>query len=255
MKSLEKNIMANTQNFKLPVVILAGGKGSRILEYTKAIPKPLIKVNKVPILIRIIEHYISYGFKDFVIATGYLHNVIEKYFSKKFKKNNYQYIYSQDVRVKLVFTGLKTMTGGRVLRLEKYLTKKNNLFCLTYGDGVSNINLHKLVNFHIRHKKIATLTSVRPPARFGYVKIKKDQVLTFGEKKSVDSGWINGGFFIFNNKIFKFIKNDSIFLEKEPLENLASRKELMAFKHFGFWQCMDTLRDKVFLDEHYKKNK
>lgn len=247
--------MANIQNFKLPVVILAGGKGSRILEYTKVIPKPLISVNKVPILIRIIEHYISYGFKDFVIATGYLHNVIENYFSKKYKKKNHQYIYSDDVRVNLVFTGLKTMTGGRVLRLEKYITKINNLFCLTYGDGVADVNLDKLVNFHLRHKKIATLTSVRPPARFGYLKIKKDQVLTFGEKKSVDAGWINGGFFIFNIKIFKLIKNDLTFLEKEPLENLALKKELKAFKHFGFWQCMDTLRDKVFLDEYYKKNK
>ena len=246
--------MTNIQNFKLPVVILAGGKGSRILEYTKAIPKPLIRVNKIPILIRIIEHYISYGFKDFIIATGHLHKVIENYFSKKFKKKNYQYVYSDDVKVKLVFTGLNTMTGGRVLRLKKLITKKSNMFCLTYGDGVSDIHLNKLVNFHFTHKKIATLTTVRPPARFGYLKIKKDQVLTFGEKKSVDAGWINGGFFIFSNKIFKFIKNDLTFLEKEPLESLALKKELKAFKHFGFWQCMDTLRDKVFLDEYYKKN-
>ena len=135
----------NSQNSKLPVVILAGGKGSRIIEYTKAIPKPLINVNRVPILIRIINHYISYGFEDFIIATGYLHNVIDKYFHKKFKKKEDEYIYNQNVKVKLVFTGLNTMTGGRVLRLKKYLKKKNTQFCLTYGDGLSDINLSKLL--------------------------------------------------------------------------------------------------------------
>ena len=208
---------ANSQNSKLPVVILAGGKGSRIIEYTKVIPKPLIKVSRVPILIRIIEHYISYGFEDFIIATGYLHNVINKYFYKKFKKKGNEYIYNQNVKVKLVFTGLNTMTGGRVLRLKKYLTKKNTQFCLTYGDGLSDINLSKLFIFHKKHKKIATLTTVRPPARFGYLKLKKDQVLKFGEKKNVDAGWINGGFFIFNEKIFNYIDNDTTFLEREPL--------------------------------------
>lgn len=246
---------ANSQNSKLPVVILAGGKGSRIIEYTKVIPKPLIKVSRVPILIRIIEHYISYGFEDFIIATGYLHNVINKYFYKKFKKKGNEYIYNQNVKVKLVFTGLNTMTGGRVLRLKKYLTKKNTQFCLTYGDGLSDINLSKLFIFHKKHKKIATLTTVRPPARFGYLKLKKDQVLKFGEKKNVDAGWINGGFFIFNEKIFNYIDNDTTFLEREPLENLATNKQLRAFKHYGFWQCMDTLRDKLYLDEYFKKNK
>ena len=254
-KYLEKNIMKNILNSNIPVVILAGGRGSRILEYTRAMPKPLIRINRKPIIIRIIDHYISFGFKNFIIATGYLNNVIEDFFSKNYKRKKNEYLYSNDCKIKLVFTGLDTMTGGRVLRLKSILNKKSQNFCLTYGDGVSNVDLNKLINFHNLHKKIATVTTVRPPARFGYMKIKNDQVLKFGEKKNVDAGWINGGFFIFNNKIFKFIKNDSTFLEREPLENLAFKRELKAYKHFGFWQCMDTLRDKVFLDEHYKKNK
>ncbi len=254
-RCLKKIIMQNFQNSKIPVVILAGGKGSRIIEYTKAIPKPLIRVNRVPILIRIINHYISYGFEDFIIATGYLHNVIDKYFYNNYKKKNNEYSYNQNVKVKLVFTGLKTMTGGRVLRLKKYLLKKNKKFCLTYGDGLSDINLSKLLIFHKKHKKIATLTTVRPPARFGYLKLKKDQVLQFGEKKNVDAGWINGGFFIFNEKIFNYIYNDNTYLERDPLENLATNKQLKAFKHYGFWQCMDTLRDKLYLDDYFKKNK
>ena len=158
-------------------------------------------------------------------------------------------------KITMVDTGINTMTGGRVLRLKKYLTKKNTQFCLTYGDGLSDINLSKLFIFHKKHKKIATLTTVRPPARFGYLKLKKDQVLKFGEKKNVDAGWINGGFFIFNEKIFNYIDNDTTFLEREPLENLATNKQLRAFKHYGFWQCMDTLRDKLYLDEYFKKNK
>ena len=245
----------SSQNSKLPVIILAGGKGSRIIEYTKTVPKPLVKINRVPILIRIINHYISHGFKDFIVATGYLHHVIYKYFYKNFKKKNNEYIYNKNIKIKLVFTGLNTMTGGRVLRLKKYIIKKNKQFCLTYGDGLSDINLSKLVNFHKKHKKIATLTTVRPPARFGYLKLKNNQVLEFGEKKNVDAGWINGGFFIFDEKIFNYIKNDITFLEKEPLENLASDRQLRAFKHYGFWQCMDTLRDKIYLDEYFKKNK
>ena len=245
----------SSQNSKLPVIILAGGKGSRIIEYTKTVPKPLVKINRVPILIRIINHYISHGFKDFIVATGYLHHVIDKYFYKNFKKKNNEYIYNKNIKIKLVFTGLNTMTGGRVLRLKKYIIKKNKQFCLTYGDGLSDINLSKLVIFHKKHKKIATLTTVRPPARFGYLKLKNNQVLEFGEKKNVDAGWINGGFFIFDEKIFNYIKNDITFLEKEPLENLASDRQLRAFKHYGFWQCMDTLRDKIYLDEYFKKNK
>ena len=248
-------MMKIIKNSDIPVVILAGGKGSRILEYTKTIPKPLIRVNKVPILIRIMDQYISYGFKEIIVATGYLNNVIHDYFSKKYKKKSNYYEYSKDVKVKLIFTGLNTMTGGRILRLKKQLIRKNKIFCLTYGDGLSDINLQKLISFHLKHKKIASLTSVRPPARFGYLKLKQHHVLKFGEKKNVDAGWINGGFFVFNTKIFKYIDNNLTYLEREPLENLAFDRQLMAYKHNGFWQCMDTLRDKIFLDEYFKKKK
>ncbi len=247
--------MANIQISNLPVVILAGGKGSRIVEYTKAIPKPLIRVNRKPILVRIIDQYLSHGFKDFIIATGYLHNVIYEYFSNKYKKKNNVFILSENARLKLVFTGLNTMTGGRILKLKPLLNIKNKFFCLTYGDGLSDVNLKRLVNFHFDHNKIATVTTVRPPARFGYMHIKNNQVLKFGEKKNVDAGWINGGFFVFNSRIFKYIEGPSTFLEKEPLENLASDGELKAFKHNGFWQCMDTLRDKIYLDEYFKNKK
>ena len=246
--------MSIIPNSKIPVVILAGGKGSNS-EYTRTMPKPLIRINRVPILIRIIDQYISYGFKDFIIATGYLHNVINNYFLKKFKRQGNIFKYNDDVNVKLIFTGLNTMTGGRILRLKKYIYKKNRLFCVTYGDGVSNINFQKLVDFHLNHKKTATLTTVRPPARFGYLKLKQNQVLKFGEKKNVDAGWINGGFFIFNRDIFNYIDNYLTFLEREPLEELALKKQLMAYRHYGFWQCMDTLRDKIFLDEYFKKKK
>ena len=247
--------MKTIKNSNIPVVILAGGKGSRILEYTKTTPKPLIRVNKVPILIRIIDHYISYGFKEILVATGYLNNVVNDYFTKNYKKKHNYYEYDKDVKIKLIFTGFNTMTGGRILKLKKELIKKTKIFCLTYGDGVSDLNFQKLINFHLSHKKIATLTSVRPPARFGYLKLKQNHVLKFGEKKNVDAGWINGGFFVFQTKIFKYIDNNLTYLEREPLENLAFDRELMAYKHNGFWQCMDTLRDKIFLDEYFKKKK
>lgn len=245
--------MKTIKNSEIPVVILAGGKGSRILEYTKTIPKPLVRVNRVPILIRIIDQYVSYGFEEIIVATGYLNGVIHDYFSKKYEKTTNHYKYNNKAKVKLIYTGLKTMTGGRILKLKNKHLNKAKIFCLTYGDGLSDINLQKLINFHLSHKKIATLTSVRPPARFGYLKLKENHVLKFGEKKNVDVGWINGGFFVFQNKIFKYIKNNLTYLEREPLENLALDKQLMAYKHNGFWQCMDTLRDKIFLDEYFKK--
>ena len=254
-KLYKRNMMKPLQYSNIPVVILAGGKGSRILEYTKTIPKPLIRVNRVPILIRIIDQYISYGFKEILVATGYLNNVIHDYFSKNYKKNRNYYEYKKDAKVKLIFTGLNTMTGGRILRLKKQLISKTKIFCLTYGDGVSDINFQKLISFHLSHKRIATLTSVRPPARFGYLKLKQNNVIKFGEKKNVDVGWINGGFFVFHTNVFKYIDHNLTFLEKEPLENLAFDKQLMAYKHNGFWQCMDTLRDKIFLDDYFKKYK
>jgi len=228
----------------MKVVILAGGLGTRISEYTKTIPKPMIKINNKPILRLIMEHYKKYGFNNFYIALGYKGNVIRKYFENHTVKG---------CKINLINTGSKTMTGGRLKRLKKYL--KSERFMLTYGDGVSNLNLKKLLNFHKKNKKLVTLTAVRPPARFGAIKIKGNQVNYFKEKSKLDEGWINGGFFVIEPKFLKLIKNDSTFLEKEPLENVAKKNQLMAFKHYDFWQCMDTKRDKENLEKNLRKIK
>ncbi len=228
----------------MKVVILAGGLGTRISEYTKTIPKPMIKINNKPILRLIMEHYKKYGFNNFYIALGYKGNVIRKYFENHTVKG---------CKVNLINTGSKTMTGGRLKRLKKYL--KSERFMLTYGDGVSNLNLKKLLNFHKKNKKLVTLTAVRPPARFGAIKIKGNQVNYFKEKSKLDEGWINGGFFVIEPEFLKLIKNDSTFLEKEPLENVAKKNQLMAFKHYDFWQCMDTKRDKENLEKNLRKIK
>tara|TARA_Y100000590_G_scaffold175838_2_gene200931 strand:- start:4053 stop:4745 length:693 start_codon:yes stop_codon:yes gene_type:complete len=227
----------------MKVVILAGGFGTRLSEYTKTIPKPMININGKPILIHIMKFYARYGFKDFYIALGYKGEMIKKYFNKKF----------YDWNVNLIDTGKNTMTGGRLKRLKKYLGRET--FMMTYGDGLSNVNLKKLIRFHKRNKKIVTLTAVRPPARFGVVKLKGNRVNYFKEKSKLDEGWINGGFFVMEPKFFKFIKNDNTYLEREPLEQMSKKKQLVAFKHKGFWQCMDTKRDKDKLDKILKNKK
>ena len=225
----------------MKVVILAGGLGTRMSEITKTIPKPMVKILNKPILIHIMEHYYKYGFKEFYIALGYKGKVIKNFFKgKKFKWKTH-----------LIETGKKTMTGGRLKRLNKFL--KNDHFLMTYGDGISNVNIKKLIQFHKKNKKIATLTAVRPPARFGSIKINGKIVKVFREKSKLDEGWINGGFFVFDPKIFKYIKNDSTFLEKEPLEMISKKKQLIAYKHEGFWHCMDTLRDKYLIEKILKK--
>ena len=226
----------------MKVVILAGGFGTRLSEYTKSIPKPMVKINGKPILLHIINHYLKYGFDNFYIALGYKGNFIKKYFKKK--KLNF--------KVNLIDTGLKTMTGGRLKRLKKHLG--NDTFLLTYGDGISNVNLDKLIKFHKKNKKLVTLTAVRPPARFGAIKILGKKVKTFKEKSKLDEGWINGGFFVIEPKFLNFIKDDATFLEREPLERASKNDQLLAFKHNGFWQCMDTKRDKDFLEQKLKKN-
>ena len=225
----------------MKVVILAGGFGTRLSEYTKIIPKPMIKIGKYPIIVHIMKHYYKFGFKDFYIALGYKGNFIKKYF----KNNKFPW------NVKLVDTGLKTMTGGRLKRLKKYLL--NETFMLTYGDGLSNVDILKLINFHKKKKKMITLTAVRPPARFGVIKIQTEYVKYFKEKSQIDSGWINGGFFVIEPSFLKYIKNDKTFLEKSPLEKVTSKKQLVAYKHHGFWQCMDTIRDKIILEKAFKK--
>jgi len=221
----------------MKVVILAGGFGTRISEYTKTIPKPMIVINRKPIMVHIMEHYAKYGFTDFYIALGYKGSVIKKYFkNKKFKWS-----------INLIDTGLKTMTGGRLKRLKKLLGKET--FLMTYGDGLSDVNLTKLLKFHNKNKKLVTLTAVRPPARFGAIKLVGGNVKTFKEKDKMDEGWINGGFFVIEPNFLDLIKNDQTFLEKEPLEKASYQNQLMAFKHKGFWQCMDSKRDKDKLEQ------
>ena len=226
----------------MKVVILAGGLGTRISEYTKKIPKPMVKINNSPILVHIMKHYYKYGFNDFIIALGYKGKIIRNYFNKK----------KFPWKITLVDTGIKTMTGGRIKRLSKYLIHET--FMLTYGDGLSNVNINQLLNFHKKNKKMVTLTAVRPPARFGGLKIRGNFVSYFKEKSKLDEGWINGGFFIIEPNFLRYIKGDETFLEHEPLEMVTKSKNLVAFKHKGFWQCMDTVRDKENLESIVRSN-
>ena len=213
----------------MKVVILAGGFGSRISEYTKTIPKPMIKVGGKPILYHIMKLYANYGHKDFYIALGYKGEIIKRYFKKNFF----------DWSVNLIETGQNTMTGGRLKRIKKYV--KNETFMMTYGDGISNINLKKLLKFHKKNKKLVTLSAVRPPARFGALKLNGPKVSYFKEKSKLDEGWINGGFFIMEPDFLKYIKNDGTYLEREPLEIVTKKQQLMAYRHNGFWQCLFQL--------------
>ena len=224
----------------MKVVILAGGRGSRLSEYTKKIPKPMVRVRGIPIIIHIMKIYAKFGYKDFIIAAGFKSKIIKNYFKKKIS----------DWKVKVVDTGLNSMTGGRVRRLKSIL--KNERFFLTYGDGVSNINLKKLLKSHIQCKSTVTLTAVRPPARFGAITIKGKKVSIFREKFILDQGWINGGFFVVEPTIFKYLKNDQVVLEKYPLTKLGKERKLYAFKHKNFWHCMDTIRDKEILEKKLK---
>ena len=226
----------------MKVVILAGGKGTRISEYTKILPKPMIKIGTKPILEHIINYYIKFGFKDFIIASGYKHNIIKDYFKKK----------NFSAKINVIDTGVETLTGSRLKRLSNEL---NETFMLTYGDGLSNLNLKKLLRFHKSNKKLITLTAVHPPARFGELSIVKDIVTNFEEKPQLQKGWINGGFFVVEPEFLKLIGNKNVMLERSPLAKAVKTKNLAAYKHSGFWFCMDTLRDKKVLDtmiEHKK---
>ena len=228
----------------MKVVILCGGLGSRLAEETKLIPKPMVKIGNKPILSHIMKIYEDYGFNEFILALGYKSHIIKRYISDKKTKS----------KISCIFTGKSTLTGGRLLRLKNFF-KEDETFMLTYGDGLSSQNIKKLIKFHYLHKKIATMTAVRPPVRFGEIFIKGKKIVNFKEKPQTNEGWINGGFFVLNSKIFKFIKNDQTMLEREPLEHLTKKGQLMAFKHYGFWQCMDTLREKNLLNEIYKNKK
>ena len=227
----------------MKVILLAGGFGTRLSEYTKTIPKPMIKVGGKPIIFHIMKQYAKYGFKEFYIALGYKGSVIKKFFNKNF----------YDWKINLIETGKKTMTGGRLKRLKKYIG--NETFMLTYGDGLSDINLRQLLKFHKKSNKLVTITAVRPSARFGALKLKGQYVSYFKEKSKLDEGWINGGFFVMEPQFLKFIKNDNTYLEREPLEIATKRGQLGAFRHEGFWQCMDTKRDKDKLNKIIKSKK
>ena len=227
----------------MKVILLAGGFGTRLPEYTKTIPKPMINIAGKPMLLHIMKLYAKYGFKDFYIALGYKGEIIKKFFNKKFF----------DWNINFVETGKNTMTGGRLKRLKKYIGKET--FMMTYGDGLSNINLKKLLKFHKKNKKLVTLTAVRPPARFGALKLKGRYVNYFKEKARLDEGWINGGFFVMEPEFLKLIKNDNTYLEREPLEKVTKKRQLAAFRHEGFWQCMDTKRDKDKLNKILNRKK
>lgn len=249
----------------MKVGILAGGFGSRLAEETEVKPKPMVEIGGRPILWHIMMHYSYYGFQNFTIALGYKGEVIKKYIvdycalesnlTVKLKNGEIAIHDSpkQDWTVDLVDTGIRTQTGGRIKRLAPYLG--NETFMLTWGDGISNVNLHELLAFHQSHGKLATLTAVRPPARYGYMKFDGDRVKEFTEKPQIGEGWINGAFFVLEPGVFDYIKGDDSVWEHEPLENLAKDKQLMAYKHRSFWQCMDTLREKHILESLWQGGK
>lgn len=247
----------------MKVVILAGGFGTRISEYTETIPKPMVLIGGKPIIWHIMQSYAHFGHKDFFLALGFKAEIIKDYFLKYSALNtNFTInLASGDVtpykgervdwRVTLIDTGLKTMTGGRVKRMRDYIG--NEPFMLTYGDGVSNVDIKKLLEFHRSHKKLVTVTAVRPTARFGELNMRNEIVTSFQEKPQMHDGWINGGYFIVEPEFFEMIKGDETLLEREPLELAAREGQLMAYKHEGFWQCMDSKRDHEMLQLMWEK--
>jgi len=251
----------------MKVVILAGGRGTRISEETEVVPKPMIEIGGKPILWHIMKIYSHYGFNDFIICLGYRGYLVKEYFSHYFMhmsdvtidlSKNETKIHttaSEPWKITLVDTGLETMTGGRLNRIKRYLGE--GAFMLTYGDGLADINIRKLIEHHRKHKKLATLTAIQHAGRFGVLDIEaKDKVASFLEKPKGDSSWVNGGFFVLEPKVFDFIaKGDDAIWEREPLENLANKNQLCAYKHSGFWGCMDTLRDKIELDNAWRSGK
>lgn len=251
----------------MKAVILAGGLGTRLSEETITKPKPMVEIGGYPILWHILKLYSSHGINDFIICCGYKGYVIKEYFANYFLHqsdvtfsmiNNKMHVHHQRAEpwnITLVDTGLDTMTGGRLLRLKEYLVKEEN-FCFTYGDGVGNIDISALIQFHKNHGKHATLTAAYPPGRFGALKIEKDQVLSFEEKPQGDGALVNAGFFVLTPSVFEYInEGDDTIWEKYPLQKLAKDGNLMAFEHRGFWQPMDTLRDNKLLNNLWNNNK
>ena len=250
----------------MKVVILAGGRGTRIQEESLIKPKPLIEIGSKPIIWHIMKIYSHYGFKEFVICCGYKGYLIKEYFANfslhnsdvtidikkneiKVHKNN-----NEDWKITLVDTGHNSLTGGRILKIKDFVDDE---FFLTYGDGVADVNISKLIEHHKTHKKIATMTIVQPQGRFGMVEFntKTNLIENFSEKLKGDGSWVNGGFFVLNKKIFQYLKDDFTVWEQNPLENLSKEKQLVAFKHNNFWHPMDTMRDKIYLEDLWDTNK
>ena len=249
----------------MKLVILAGGKGTRISEESTLKPKPLVTIGNKPVIWHIMKIYSHYGIKDFVICCGYKGYLLKEYFANYFlhnsdvtidiKKNvvNVHKSNGEDWKVTLVDTGEDTMTGGRIKRIEKYIT---NDFLMTYGDGVANIDIKKLIKFHKKKKMLVTMTVVKPQVRFGVATLTKDNLVKkFSEKPDNEETWINGGFFVLKKDIFKYLKNDQSIWERKPLEELVKDKKLAAFHHRDFWYAMDTLREKKYLDNLWNSGK
>jgi glucose-1-phosphate cytidylyltransferase len=244
-------------------IILCGGLGTRLSEETQVKPKPMVEIGGRPILWHVMKTYERHGFNDFVLALGYKGEAIKDYFLNyharlsdltvqlKSGQVDYSNPTAEDWRVSLIDTGANTMTGGRLLRLKRYL-KPHGTFMLTYGDGVSDVDITALLAFHRAHGKLATVTAVRPSARFGGMRIGDGKVLDFKEKPQSGEGWINGGFFVFEPDIFDYLADDATVLEQSPLENLVRDEKLRAFEHSGYWQCMDTIRDRDALQSLWK---
>lgn len=242
----------------MQVIILAGGRGTRLAEETSVRPKPMVEIGGKPMLWHIMQIYAAHGYKDFLVACGYRGEIIKEYFHSFLAHHGDYFIdlkcgsremissNSVDWRVGLIDTGLETMTGGRILRLKKFIGAET--FMTTYGDCLSDVDIRSLVAFHRSHGRLATITAVRPPARFGGLALDGDRVAEFTEKPQAGEGWINGGFFVFEPGVFDYLSDDQTILEREPLERLAADGQLMVFRHTGFWQPMDTLREKHILE-------
>ena len=247
----------------MKVIILAGGFGTRLSEYTELIPKPMVQIGGNPILWHIMEIYSKFGHKDFYVALGYKSEKVKEYFINYTSLNSDFSVdlsngkikpfavNTVDWKITLVNTGLNTMTGGRVKRMKQFIGDETCL--LTYGDGVANIDIDNLIKFHKSHGKLITVSAVRPSARFGELEIEDSKVISFKEKPQLHQGWINGGYFVIEPEFFDYIKDDTTLLEREPLERAANEGQLMAYSHDGFWHCMDTKRDHELLEDIWEK--
>ena len=257
--------MKDKNNKNIPVVILCGGMGTRLVEYTEVMPKPLVEVGGRPIVWHIMKHYARYGFNEFILALGYKGEQIKRYFVDYYNLNhdftvsldegavrNIKRNHFERWEVHLIDTGQTTLTGGRIKRLASMI--KQEYFMMTYGDGVSDVNLDELIKFHQSSKGLVTLTAVRPPARFGALEFEGNKIRHFKEKSTLHEGWINGGFFVIKSEALNYIKED-VMWEHAPMEKLAEEGELYAYKHEGFWQCMDTARDLKYLENVWQTGK